>query len=69
MGQATVALYVRIPADLSERLRAVTTEGRSYTRKGDLQRFVVDVLTKALPVVEEKPAKKAKKPAKKAKKK
>jgi len=45
----TVALYVRIPAALNERLRLAADEQRGYRSKGALQAFVVRALEAALP--------------------
>ena len=48
----TVALYVRIPADLNERLRLAADEQRGYRSKGALQAFVVRALEAACPKTE-----------------
>lgn len=57
----TVALYVRIPATLNERLRLAADEQRGYRSKGALQAFVVRALEAALPAKTEQPAKKTSK--------
>lgn len=45
----TVALYVRIPAELDARVRAAADEGRGYRSKGALQAFVIRALEAAAP--------------------
>ena len=57
----TVALYVRIPADLNERLRTAADEQRGYRSKGALQAFVVRALEAALPAKTETTKKTTKK--------
>lgn len=50
MHGPTIALYVRIPSELHERVRAAADENRGYRTKGSLQAFVVRALETAAPV-------------------
>jgi len=45
----TTALYVRIPAELHERVREAANHGERWRRKGALQAFVIAALEAAAP--------------------
>lgn len=61
MNGPTMALYVRIPAELHERLMAKASEGQSWKRRGAIQRLVIGALEAALSApVAAKPARKGK---------
>lgn len=59
MNGPTMALYVRIPAELHERLMAKASEGKTWKHRGAIQRLVIGALEAALPAAA-KPAKKGK---------
>jgi hypothetical protein len=53
MGTATMALYLRIPAELRQRLESVASVAGAYRKRGDLQDTAIKALSAGLDALAE----------------